>query len=124
VKDKIAIIVAVIVTFIYGIALVAMWMKVGDIEPDWGRRLVLLTGLEAIVFAAVGWLFGKEVNRHAVDAAAEANARLRDEARERGSVEGKGQALADAIRTNSRDGNAFADGPSLRDLADRLFPPQ
>lgn len=35
----------------------------------WQRRVFLLTGLEAIVFTAVGWLFGREVNRQQVDRA-------------------------------------------------------
>ncbi len=35
----------------------------------WQRRIYLLGGVEAIVFTAVGWLFGREVNRQQVDRA-------------------------------------------------------
>jgi hypothetical protein len=36
---------------------------------SWERYLYLLTGVEAIVFAAVGWLFGREVNRARAESA-------------------------------------------------------
>ena len=124
-KNTTATVVAVIVAVFYFAGLVVMWFKVGDPDPAWARRLVLFAGLEAIVFAAVGWLFGKEVNRHAVESAAAANQRVGDEAQARGQAEGKGQALADAIRATS-DANGFESSPvtgaSLRALADQLYP--
>jgi hypothetical protein len=125
-KNAVATVVAVVVSVVYVIGLVLMWSKVGDADPVWARRLVLLAGLEAIVFAAIGWLFGKEVNRHAVDSAATANEKAREDAQARGEAEGKGQALADAVRATS-DTEGFESAPatggaSLRALADQLFP--
>jgi hypothetical protein len=38
-------------------------------ELAWERRVYLFGGVEAIVFTAVGWIFGREVNRGQVDAA-------------------------------------------------------
>ncbi|MDT7827780.1 hypothetical protein RQM65_03760 [Pricia sp. S334] len=32
-------------------------------DPEWSRLIYLFSGVEAIVFAAAGFLFGKEVNR-------------------------------------------------------------
>lgn len=41
----------------------------GANELAWQRRVYLFGGVEAIVFTAVGWIFGREVNRQQVDAA-------------------------------------------------------
>ena len=38
-------------------------------ELTWQRRVYLFGAVEAIVFTAVGWIFGREVNRRQVDAA-------------------------------------------------------
>jgi hypothetical protein len=38
-------------------------------ELTWQRRVYLFGGVEAIVFTAVGWIFGREVNRVQVDSA-------------------------------------------------------
>ena len=38
-------------------------------QTRWERYVYLLTGIEAIVFAAVGWLFGREVGRPVVQRA-------------------------------------------------------
>jgi hypothetical protein len=38
-------------------------------ELTWQRRVYLFGAVEAIVFTAVGWIFGREVNRQQVDAA-------------------------------------------------------
>jgi hypothetical protein len=125
-KDKVALGAAVIVTGIYVVFVALLWNVIDDQEAIWGRRLLLFSGLEAIAFAGVGWLFGKEVNRGAAVAAAEANGRATDEAAARGSVQGKGEALAAAVRTASQTGGLetapSSAGGSLRALADELFP--
>jgi hypothetical protein len=38
-------------------------------DPVWKNRLAIFTVLQAIVYTAVGWLFGREVNRGAKEAA-------------------------------------------------------
>ena len=38
-------------------------------DPVWQNRLAIFTVLQAIVYTAVGWLFGREVNRGAKEAA-------------------------------------------------------
>lgn len=53
--------------------------KVAANQSEWDRYVYLLTGVEAVVFAAVGWLFGKEVHREQAEKASKqadaANAR-------------------------------------------------
>jgi hypothetical protein len=41
----------------------------GENELAWQRRVYLFSGVEAIVFTAVGWIFGREVYRQQADAA-------------------------------------------------------
>ncbi|WP_433307231.1 hypothetical protein ACQP2F_22980 [Actinoplanes sp. CA-030573] len=53
----------------FAVLVVAMiWLAGGD-DVVWQRRLYVFGAVEAIVFTAVGWLFGREVNRSAVDSA-------------------------------------------------------
>lgn len=59
----------------------------------WNRYVYLLTGLEAIVFAAVGWLFGAQVSRPVVEQAKEAGQAKEAAAAERE----KGASLARAV---------------------------
>lgn len=55
--------VAVIVMAAFVAFFVYLVQNVGAIEPTWSRLVCLYGGVEAIVFAAVGWLFGREVHR-------------------------------------------------------------
>ena len=40
-------------------------------DSVWQRLIYVYSGIEAVVFAAVGWLFGREVNRKQVEGAEE-----------------------------------------------------
>lgn len=117
---------AVIIVGVYvGIALLLILTTKSN--PDnWDRDMKTYAALTPLAGAAVGWVFGREVNRR------EADAYRRDAQR--------GRALADAIRTTaerqpttpSRDASAAAtptnrsDQPDhldyLRQKADTLFP--
>ncbi len=131
-RDKIAPIAAVIVAAIYIVFVAVLWNQVGNSETDWGRKLLLFSGVQAVAFSGVGWLFGKEVNRSAVSAAADANGRANEAARAHGVTLGKGEALAAAVRRASdgaepAGGGGFEAAPAgrtagLRALADDLFP--
>lgn len=66
--------------FVVAIALVALFLALsvwlfaaandeGTTEMVWSRYAYIVGGLEAIVFAAVGWLFGREVNRGTAEVA-------------------------------------------------------
>lgn len=51
-----------------------LWMVLkaeGTDEGVWSRYLFLYIGIEAIAFTAVGWVFGREVNRERATAAEE-----------------------------------------------------
>ncbi|MGS0524860.1 hypothetical protein ACU8V7_06330 [Zobellia nedashkovskayae] len=55
--------IALAVLIAYGIFIYFLIGKVDSGDPSWSRLIYLFSGVEAIVFAAVGFLFGKEVNR-------------------------------------------------------------
>jgi hypothetical protein len=52
-----------------GVFVTFLVQNIGMEELRWGRFMYLYNGLEAIVFAAVGWLFGREVHRAQATAA-------------------------------------------------------
>jgi hypothetical protein len=51
--------------------LVGFMLVLADTTKDavWQRRIYLFSAVQAIVFTAVGWLFGREVNRSAAESA-------------------------------------------------------
>jgi hypothetical protein len=92
----------------------------GTSEAVWSRQVVVLHGIEALAFTAVGWLFGREVHRGEAESAkkqaeaaqgeahqarAESQAARADEiaARERAAdAEKSGWRLAEAVRGRTR----------------------
>lgn len=81
--------------------------KVAANQAEWDRYVYLLTGVEAVVFAAVGWLFGKEVHREqaqqADDQVKAANKRADD------AQANKATAQADAAKAEEK-GRGLAAG--------------
>jgi hypothetical protein len=61
IKNVVALAVAVLALVATALLIVFLLGKVGD--ENWERYVYLLSGVEAIAFAATGWLFGKEVHR-------------------------------------------------------------
>ena len=53
--------IALIVAYFVGLALA--WSNIGGSDSEWGRRLQLLGGLEALAFAAAGAILGTTVQR-------------------------------------------------------------
>lgn len=49
-------------------------------DQEWDRLIYLMTGFEAIVFAAIGWIFGTSVARGAVQEAKTAQAEAKEQA--------------------------------------------
>jgi len=87
-------------------ALIAFLLsEVGVNQASWERYVYLLSGVEAVVFAAVGWLFGKEVHREQAEKAeAKAEAATTKHvaaAAEAASEKAKGLGLARAIVTHT-----------------------
>jgi hypothetical protein len=69
----------------------------GTSELIWGRYTFLLAGFEAIVFTAVGWLFGREVNRKQAEQAEKATDDAKEKAAEAAEAKAKGEGLQRAI---------------------------
>ncbi len=72
---------AVGIVIAFAALVVIMFMNaVGD-ETVWQRRVYLFGAVEAVVFTAVGWIFGREVHRSAVASAEQDAAAAKDDAR-------------------------------------------
>ncbi len=112
-------------------------------ETLWGRYIYIFGALEAIVFTAVGWMFGREVHRTAAEAASADAARARRETetirQQAAAAEDqaeKGRALAEAVKASvgALGGIEGIGGAhpqvdstpsqliSLKQMADKLFP--
>jgi len=132
--------VAVVIVGFYLVGLAVLflfWNGANDVT--WTRAVYVAGGVEAIAFAAAGYLFGKEVHR---EQAEQANTRANDAQRERATE----QTRADTATTNGRALRAqiglkgqkatqtygglgpqaatvsTADLAELQQLADKLFP--
>ncbi|HEX6904894.1 MAG TPA: hypothetical protein VF789_34620 [Thermoanaerobaculia bacterium] len=62
-QNPVAIAVACVALTGFGALIIVMFSKLGLQEPAWSRAVYLLNGVEAVAFAAAGFLFGREVNR-------------------------------------------------------------
>jgi len=115
----------------------------GMTETLWSRYVYIFGTLEAMVFTTVGWIFGREVHRTAVEGANQDAARARQEAertrRQAAAAEDqaeKGRALAEAVKASvgALGGIEGIGGAhpqvdstpsqliSLKQMADKLFP--
>ena len=56
-------VIAIGILIAYGFFIYFLLGKVDGDEREWSRSIFLFSGVEAIVFAATGFLFGREVNR-------------------------------------------------------------
>jgi len=109
-------------------------------ETLWSRYVYVFGGLEAIVFTAVGWIFGREVNRTAAetatkiaDNAAKQVASATSNAATLTEEAAKGRALANFVRAQSAqhtraravapdDADASPQLAAVKEMADTLFP--
>lgn len=87
-------------------------------DANWDRLVYLLGGFEAIVFAAVGWIFGTTVSRGQVKAAEE----TKDEAKQQAATARADAAAARQAESSARDGLLVAskDAERGKALAARL----
>ena len=100
--------VAVLVLIGYAVFIGYMWGdRATTNETAWNRAVFLFTGVETIVFAAVGFLFGKEVHRqqavNAEDRAKDAEADAKA-SRAKGA---KGEILAAAVKATAVGASAY-----------------
>jgi hypothetical protein len=127
---KIAYGVAAVLILAYLVAVTFAWLAVGEAAEAWARRVELLTGLEALAFAAAGAVLGVTVQRPTVTAAenraedAEARASANEEAAKTGNalaavVEAKANRV-DERADNLREANRVEEGmkTELTELAD------
>jgi cytochrome bd-type quinol oxidase subunit 1 len=100
--------IAVFLLALYVVILSVLFFTADDkdvSENIWGRYTYLLGGLEAIVFTAVGWLFGREVNRKQAEQAEKAT-------EEAAQAKKKGEGLKQAILTHPSVAGNGQESPS------------
>jgi hypothetical protein len=142
--------IAIVLLVAYLILLIWLFSSADDIKDDnlWGRLIYVAGGLGALVSAATGWLFGREVHRGAAEVATAAAQSAREDAGKAHDELGKahdvalraqrdaahGHSLAAAIRAATKSsavardagadvvGFAQAHLSTLQALADELFP--
>lgn len=108
VKDTSPLIAVTAIVILIGLAIFIIYMlrHISAGETEWTRYVYLLTGVEAVGFAAAGYLFGKDVNRvRAEKAEARAvSAQLSANNAQKRAVEAetKGQDLTSLIQTKAK----------------------
>lgn len=101
VRSGVTLVIAIVLIAAGGVIVAFMFTNVAVDESTWQRYVVLLSGVEAVVFAAVGWLFGKEVHREQADTAEKARKDAETDKHkavaDAATAEAKGRDLARAI---------------------------
>ncbi len=137
--NKFRAIVTVALLVAFAVLMGFLLSNVGVSQSSWERYVYLLSGVEAIVFAAVGWLFGKEVHREQAQQAEakveQANAGHVAAASEAAAERERGLALARAVLAHTSplsaravspasgiEPSAAADGAALAKLARASYP--
>lgn len=120
-------IIAVGALIAYGFFIYFLLGKVDADEREWSRSLLLFSGVEAIVFAAAGFLFGREVNRKRAQNAEEAKklAEKQKEAAKKQEVEERKNALilgAMAIQSERMSSQATDQRTALEGMAPKENP--
>jgi hypothetical protein len=92
-KSAVTLVTAIALIVAGGVLIAFMFQNVAATDDEWQRYVYLLSGVEAVVFAAVRWLFGKEVHREQAATA---------EAARKASEEEKGNAVADAAGAEAK----------------------
>lgn len=126
-KNALAGVVAIVALAALAVLLLVLYQDRGMSERDWNRSTYLFAAVEAIAFAAVGWLFGKEVHREQAE-----NAEQRAETAQ--SAANVGVSMAHIIRTKqaanpeafrlASPGQPSGDMAELTVLADRILGPE
>lgn len=142
--------IAIILLAAYLVLLIWLFSSAAEIKDEtvWGRLIYVAGGLAAIVSAATGWLFGREVHRGVAEVATAAAQSARDDAGKAHDELSKshdvalraqkdaatGHSLAAAIRATAKSSNLAHDAgmdvagfaqahlSALQALADELFP--
>jgi len=139
-QGLIPLLVAIVVLWWFGTVLKQMFTHANSqiTSETWARYTYLFSGLEALAYAAAGFLFGREVNRQRADRAEQSAAQSQAIAFEAQSTaaasEANGQALAEGVRALHAAGEMHPETDSenvmatavnvemLRHMADVMFP--
>jgi len=121
--------VAVLLIVGFGVLVGIMVVAAGTKDSEvWQRRVYLFGAVEAVVFTAVGWLFGREVHRSAVESAQqEADDARHDASDARNEAKRKADDAAradrDAVEERTRAETVAAVVENSRDVAPAAAPP-
>jgi hypothetical protein len=134
-SPKAQLIVAIVILAAFAIVVGFMLLNADGNPEVWERRVYVFSGVEAIVFTAVGWIFGREVHRGTAEQAKEDAKEAKAEAKDAKADAEKGHVLRGAIAalpseptatagpTDVRDGRGAggAQVASLKELAQKLY---
>ncbi|SHJ79395.1 hypothetical protein [Pseudozobellia thermophila] len=115
-------IIAVALLVGYGFFIYYLVGRVDSGDPAWSRLIYLFSGVEAIVFAAVGFLFGKEVNRRRAEQAEigkKEEEKLKEAAREQAVEERKKALILGAMAIQAEQGESprnASDGTAMESV--------
>lgn len=95
------------------LVVVMMWLADGD-DRVWQRRVYVFGAVQAIVFTAIGWLFGREVSRADAESARGDAAASKQEAKDEAarSAEAQREATAAQEKVNAVRAAAAAAAPA------------
>lgn len=86
---------AVVLTVVFLVAALLLYQKTDTKESqEWERLVYIFAAIEALAFTAVGWIFGREVNRQRADAA---DKRADDAEQQKDTEKEKGAKLAGLV---------------------------
>jgi hypothetical protein len=109
---------ALIVAFVVLTVFMLWWADAPD--GVWKNRVFVFSSVEAIVFTAVGWIFGREVHRTQAESArkdaAEAKEAAGRKADEAAEERAKGMRLAGAVETLTAGPAGAGQGGPARDV--------
>jgi ATP-dependent protease HslVU (ClpYQ) ATPase subunit len=124
-----------VILALFVVLVVGMFRMLTAAETQWTRAVFLFSGVEAIAFAAAGYLFGREVNRQRAEAAEDSSKKLSEKATEAvaksAEATANGQALTSMIDSKLEAASALGAIPGgqgqpelaeLASVAHKLFP--
>ena len=134
-KGIIATVLGILALVAFGIFAYYLAKHIGDGQTQWDRLVYIFGGIEAVAFAAVGYFFGKEVNRARAETAEEnakdAGKNAKQDQAKKSEAETKLSSLVKYIETqapksSSRSGDIeeilnFARQPGIGEKAPELM---
>lgn len=133
--DKLKAGLAIALIFAFGAFVIYLMTHLALDDKSWTRATYLFNGVEAIVFAAAGWFFGKEIQRqraeNAEQRAAVADGQARQATEEAVKAKRDGETLTRVILEKLRTRGQVTAGPETQNenalselavIASNMFP--